>query len=143
MSNAQVRDYLAGRRELTIGEGDDALTIVYRPGRVNSGDYGKQLERLGEEGANLHAIAVYSVCTLVSDWDLTGPIVIDRPKLDRKGREIRDAYGVAESEEVEIVTSGQKVPLKSDVVQYLATPLLTLITRAIGEDIRPDPKPGS
>ena len=141
MSRAQVRDFLAERRELTIGEeGDpDPLTIVYRPGRVNA-EYQRRVNELASDGTSQHAAAVFSICTIVSDWNLRGPLTVDKPRLDGKGKPIRDAYGVDLYEAVELVKEGDKIPVSSDTVKYLSTPLLLLIVQAIGEDMTPDPK---
>ncbi len=141
MSRAEVRDFLAGRREITIGDdGDpDPLTVVYRPGRINA-EYQKRIRELADDGQSQHAVMVFSICTLVSEWDLKGPLIVERPVLDGKGKPIRDAYGVDRTEEVELVKAGDPIPLRSEFVKYLATPLLLMIAAAIGEDMAPDPK---
>jgi hypothetical protein len=144
MGNAQVRDFLADRREFTIGdEGDaDPLVIVYRPGRVNS-EYNRRVKELSEGEHSDHKVAVYSICTIVSDWNLTGPLYKDEPRLDRRGKPVRDDYGVDLVDQVKIVEDGEKIPLKSEYVRYLATPLLLMIIREIGRDMAPDPKSGT
>jgi hypothetical protein len=135
----QARDFLADRRELTIGEGDGAIWLVYRPGMINA-EYHKMVMELAKKEDSNHRVGVYSICTVVSDWDLTGPLVIEKPKLDKRGKPIRDDYGVAESETVELVPAGQKIPIKTEFVKYLNTGVLTYLTQAIGEDMKPDPK---
>jgi len=81
---------------------------------------------------------VFTVCTVVSDWNLTGPLVIDRPVLDSKGKPIRDAYGIDAYESIELVRAGEPIPVKSEIVRYLNTAMLTRITEAIREDMEPD-----
>jgi hypothetical protein len=134
-------DFLQERRELVIGEeGDpDPLTIVYRPGMFNA-EYQKAIRKLSETDDGDHKVAVYTVCMAVSEWDLKGPISIEEPVLDRKGKPITDDYGIPETEHRELVGDGKPVPLTSSIVRYLPTPMLIYIMQAIGEDMRPDPK---
>jgi hypothetical protein len=141
MSRAQVRHFLEERRELTIGEeGDpDPLNIVYRPGLFTA-EYQKAIRKLSETEDGDHKVAVYTICMAVSKWDLKGPIAIDEPRLDKKGKPITDDYGIPETDRRELVADGEIVPLTSAVVRHMPTPMLIYIMQAIGEDMRPDPK---
>lgn len=141
MARAQVRDFLAGRKDLTIGDdGDsDPVKIVYRPNKVNA-EYQRKIVELGKREDNGHAVGVYAICTLVSEWNITGPLVIDQAVMDGSGQPVEDDYGIPKTEPKELVSAGQTVPINSAHVRYLATPLLLHILKAINEDMAPDPK---
>lgn len=136
---AQVRDFLAERRELTIGDEADPLTLVYRPATFNA-EYQRTIRDLANEDESGHKIAVYTICTAVSSWDLTGPLYKEEPVLDRKGKPLRDDYGIPQTTRVEVVGDGKPVPLTSEFVRYVPNPLLFFIMREIGTDMTPDPK---
>lgn len=139
MARADVRDFLADRKELTIDEGDDPLKVVYRPARINA-QFMRSLQELGEEEHADSKALVFIVCTVLSDWNLTGPLVVDEPLMDRKGRPLKDDFGVVQYETRELVPEGQKVPIKSEYVKHLPSALLGLIWNRVTEDMRPDPK---
>lgn len=143
MGNAQVRDFLADRREIVIDDSrpDDPLRIVYRPGKVNA-EYQRMIAKLGKEDDSGHKVGVYAICTLVTEWTVRG-LKVDMPKRDDAGNEIVDDYGLPETEQQVMVPDDQVVPLTSKYVRYLATPLLLYILRAINEDMSPDPKSGT
>jgi hypothetical protein len=138
---AQVRDWLAERRELVIGEdGDpDPLTIVYRPATFNA-EYQKAVRELINEENSEHKVAVYTICTAVSSWDLKGPLTAREPVLDSKGKPITDAYKVPRFQERVIVPADQIIPIDSDHVRYVPNVLLFYIMQKINEDMSPDPK---
>lgn len=140
MARAQVRDFLAGRKELTIGDdGDsDPIRIVYRPNKVNA-EYQRKIVELGKREDNGHAVGVYAICTLVSEWNITGPLIVDEP-LMTNGQPVEDDYGIPKTEARELVSAGQTVPINSAHVRHLPTPVLLHILRAINEDMAPDPK---
>jgi hypothetical protein len=139
LARAQVRDFLAGRKELTIGEDGDPIKIVYRPNKVNA-EYQRKIVELSNREDNGHAVGVYAICTLVSEWNITGPLVIDDPMKDADGKPIEDDYGLPTTQPKEIVSAGQTVPINSNHVRHLPTPVLLHILRAINEDMAPDPK---
>ena len=141
MVKAQVRDFLAGRKDLTIGEpdDDDPIKIVYRPNKVNA-EYQRKIVELGNREDNGHAVGVYAICTLVSEWNITGPLTADDVTTDKDGKPIEDDYGIPETVSREIVAAGQTVPIDSKTVRHLPTPVLLHILRAINEDMAPDPK---
>ena len=139
MARAQVRDFLADRKELTIGEDDDPIKVVYRPARINS-EFHRTLRDFQDDPDGDGKVLVFSICTLISDWNLTGPLTVDEPVIDRKGRPVKDDYGVIQYETREIVADGQKIPLKSEYVKHLPIALLGAVFTAITDDMKPDPK---
>jgi hypothetical protein len=140
MAKAQVRDFLADRKELTLGDegDDDPLTVVYRPGRVNS-EFMRSLSELGDDPQADAKVLVFIIGTLVSDWNLTGPLVVDEPII-RKGKPLKDEYGIVQYETRKLVEDGEKIPVKADYIKHLPSALLGFIWRGITEDMKPDPK---
>lgn len=140
MARAQVKDYQADRREIVLGTDgeDDPLKVVYRPSRRTPEFAGRYNEILKQNDS--HKLWVFTVCSLVIEWNLTGPLVIEQPKRNSKGKIVTDDYGVPTYEEKEIVPAGQPVPITSDVLRYMETEELAKIVQAIADDMSPDPK---
>lgn len=145
MAKAQVRDFLADRREITIGEADDPdpVRVVYRPGTFTP-EFQRSVRKLVSDENSDHKIAVYTICTAVVSWNLEGPLSIMQPVLDRKGSPIIDDYGVPQREEQVLVPAGTTIPIDSQHVRHLNNGLLFTVMRAIQEDMDPsDPKSSS
>jgi hypothetical protein len=122
-------------------EGQEPVEVTYRPSRRTPEFSGRYNEILNQ--GDLHKLWVFTICTLVTGWNLTGPLEVEVPKLNGKGKAIVDDYGVAEFTTKTIVKDGETVPVTSDVLRHFETAQLTEIVRAIFEDSAPDPKSGT
>lgn len=139
LSRAQVRDFLADERTVAIpGEGDEAIEVTYRPSR-RTPEFARRYGEINKQG-DTHKLWVFTICSLVTSWNLYGPFDVEVPKVNSKGKPIVDDYDVPVYTTKQIVKDGEPVPITSDVLRYFETGQLTTIVEAIFEDASPDPK---
>jgi hypothetical protein len=143
----QVADYQVDERTVTT-EGDDPLVFTYRPSRMTPEYAQRYHDLVGKNGEEMHKAFVFIIGSLVTDWNLTGPVVLETIKTDRLGKQIINKHGIATYETKEIVPAGQKVPIDGDVLSKMRTRTLAKIVQALfedanSEDFAVDPPTGS
>jgi hypothetical protein len=137
LARAQVQSFLADERTVAIPTEDgEPIEVTYRPSRRTP----EFARRFAEIQGDTHKLWVFTICTLVTSWNLYGPLEIELPKVNSKGKPVVDDYGVSEFTTKVIVKDGELIPLTSDVLRHFKTEQLAAIVAAIFEDGTPDPK---
>lgn len=135
---ASVADFVADSATVTIPVGEDStITAVYAPSKMNAAQ-NQKLMRYIENGDPLAAARI--ICEGITSWDLEGPLFGEFPVLDRDGQPTLDDLGDEVVERREIVSAGQVVPLKPDVLAHIPTGSLLALWQKIQEDMTPDPQ---
>jgi len=112
--------FLPETKTIDIDFGHDILTVEYRPSAmVVASDDDDEDE--SEDGNPL----AERICQVIVSWNAEGPI----PYIETGGKAIGS-----------IVAEGQTIPLRPEVVQYIAVPALAGILTELNRDALPDPK---
>ena len=108
-------------RTVSIPFGDDALSITYKPAALSPAHMSKMQNEL-DKGDDTDPFAVaHMFCSLVTGWDLLGPIG-------------EDANGKP------LVAAGKPVPCEVDYAAWLPSAVTQFIITEIAEDSAPKSK---
>lgn len=133
---AQVSDFIKDSATLTIEGGSEPTTITYRPSRMNDESTSRFRRYVEEEDSNAFTTFFLEV---VSDWNLTGPLYAEVPVLDDNGETVRNPDTGGELIERRLIVSdGETIPLRVDVVRHIPTSVLTMIWQKLNEDMIPN-----
>lgn len=137
---AQVADFIQDSRTITVTHNNRKLQVTYKPSRYNP-EYVNKLNAMRDDDDAAYKIGVFSICTLVTGWDMEGPLKVEVPVLDDSGEPITDTFGIEKFESKLIVRDGEPVPVSSDVVRYFSQDFMSALLSKINEDMDPKAKP--
>lgn len=118
MAGTSILDYVVDQATYKLGEGEDALEVVYKP-RSLAPDLNERFQ------AMVDAVDTRATGRILGEviqrWTLTGPLTGRRKALDGDGEPLKDEDGRAVYEEYEAVARGQVIPLDPDVLRFIPT----------------------
>lgn len=111
----RLNDFAKERKDLTVATPIGDIEVVYRPNALTPSDEAR-LAASREDGA----VAAFrelleQFCRVLVAWDLVGPV-----------------YNSVTGDE--IVAEDVPIPVRPDILQHVASPIITLIFRTINED---------
>src|SRR4051794_1241541 len=118
-----VSDFIVDRATVQIGEGDDPLEIVYRPGRLDQDRIDRFFDAIQKHSdvmAASYLLAGYDADDgLIVSWNLTGPLEGRREKTDAEDKPVLDDRGRTVMEPYLAVAKGEPVPVHADYLRFL------------------------
>lgn len=122
-----VSDFIVDRATVSIGDGDEPLTVTYRPGRLDQDRIDRFFDAVrphDEARADVLAasylLAGYGTDDgLIIGWNLTGPLEGRREKTDDAGNPVKDERGRVVMEPYVAVPAGEPVPVHADYLRFL------------------------
>lgn len=130
MAGVSITQFVVDRATYTVGEGDEALEIVYRPKTITP-DLTERFKAMAEAGDARASGRILR--EIVVSWNLTGPLegtrVVDEngsPKKDDDGQVIYETY--------EAVGAGEIVPLDPEVLRFVPTVVQVQLWNALQQD---------
>lgn len=132
MATISVSDFVEGKRttDLDLGKAGK-LTVTYDPNKLTAALDAK-MKRAAER--NDPDVIAKGLCQVILDWEMTGPLMGERVKLDADGDPELDDDGDEIYEEYQAVAPGEIVPLEPEVMRHLRTVNLVDILNAINRD---------
>ncbi len=133
-----VSDFIVDRATVSIGEGDDPLTVTYRPGRLDQDRIDRFFDAVrpnDEERADVMAasylLAGYGADDgLIVSWNLTGPLEGRREKVGEDGKPVKDERGRVVMEPYVAVDAGEAIPVDAQYLRFLpATYLIQMFSK--------------
>ena len=132
-----VSDFIQDKATVRFGDEGDPTEVVYRPSLLDADRTDKFFDALEHNDvlAAAYLLTGYGDDdALIVSWNITGPLLGRRPKLDEQGNPVMDERKRAVTERHEIVKAGDVIPLDPEVMRFLNANVLIGIYGQIQED---------